>query len=374
MKSKKENLTIITNLYPLPWEPNRATFNKQQFEQLDEVYKRNMLIPVAFRDWFRNRKSFKQTENIRYVPYFYIPKIGRRFYSIFLFLSILIHSGLWLKRKKNHILFASWAFPEAVVTSWLSKIYKTKFYFKVHGSDINLHGDIKPRAIQIVAASKQANAIISVSNALKEKMVSMGVNKSKVSVIYNGVNHQVFGAIEVTPTATPYVLFVGNLKKEKGIFELLDGFAEICHLYPNLELVYAGPGSNQGALLKQAELLNIADKVRLLGTVNHQDLPQLMVNAKLVALPSYNEGVPNVLLEAMACGTPVLASRVGGIPEVVDQKICGQLIEAKQSHEVARGLQLVLDKNWSRSDIKMHSSKFSWEKNKKSLLRMLETD
>jgi len=374
VKSKKENLTIISNLYPLPWEPNRATFNKQQFEQLDGMYQRNMLIPVAFSDWFRNRKLFKQSENIRYVPYFYIPKIGRRFYSVFLFLSILIHSGLWLKRKENHILFASWAFPEAVATSWLSKIFSTKFYFKVHGNDINLYGDIKPRAKQIVAASKRANAIISVSNALKEKMISMGVDKSKINVIYNGVNHQVFGSIKATPTNTPYVLFVGNLKKEKGIFELLDGFAEICHSYPDLELIYAGPGVNQTVLLKLAEHLNIANKVRLLGAVNHQDLPQLMVNAKLVALPSYNEGVPNVLLEAMACGTPVLASNVGGIPEVIDQEVCGYLVEAKQSHAVATGLQQVLNKKWSRNDIKKHSTQFSWENNKKSLLQMLETE
>jgi len=374
VKSKKENLTIITNLYPLPWEPNRATFNKQQFEQLDEVYQRNMLIPVAFGDWFKNRKLFKQTESIRYVPYFYTPKIGRRFYSIFLFFSILIHSGLWLRRKKNHILFASWAFPEAIAASWLSKIYQTKFYFKVHGNDINLHGNIKPRAKQIVAASQHANAVISVSNALKEKMISMGVEKSKIKVIYNGVNHQVFGAIEVTPISSPYILFVGNLKKEKGIFELLNGFAEVCHLYPDLTLVYAGPGANKAILQKQAERLNISHKVRMLGTINHRDLPQLMVNARLVALPSYNEGVPNVLLEAMACGTPVLASNVGGIPEVIDQKICGHLVEAKQSHAVADGLKLVLSKNWSRSDIKTHSRQFSWQKNKENLLGILETD
>tara|TARA_R110000737_G_scaffold352845_1_gene400649 strand:+ start:104 stop:1234 length:1131 start_codon:yes stop_codon:yes gene_type:complete len=374
VKSKKENLTIITNLYPLPWEPNRATFNKQQFEQLDEVYQRNMLIPVAFGDWFKNRKLFKQTESIRYVPYFYTPKIGRRFYSIFLFFSILIHSGLWLRRKKNHILFASWAFPEAIAASWLSKIYQTKFYFKVHGNDINLHGNIKPRAKQIVAAAKQANAIVSVSNALKEKMISMGIESSKINVIYNGVNHQVFGEVQPRKITNNYILYVGNLKVAKGVFELLEGFAKISEMFPELKLVFAGPGGLQHQLATQAKQLMIENNVIFLGSVKHENLPALMQHANMVVLPSYNEGVPNVLLESMACGTPVLATNVGGIPEVIDENICGQLINAKSSEAVSKGLLLLLEGSWDSKAIKAYSKRFSWKKNRDELLAILQND
>lgn len=371
MKYNKENLLIITNLYPLPWEPNRATFNRQQFDQLDEEFNKSVLVPIAFSEWFSHKKEIKQTESLRYVPYFYLPKVGRRFYSVFMLLSILLHSGWWLIRKKPKTILASWAFPEAVAASWLSKLFGSRFFFKVHGSDINLHGKIPARAKQIVKASEHASGILSVSQALAEQMITMGINKNKIEVIYNGVDHQLFGQKTTNPLLEDYVLYVGNLKKEKGVIELLEGYAAMHSDHPNLHLVFAGPGNLKAIIEKRAKELGVAQYVNLLGGVNHDQLPALIANAKLLALPSYNEGVPNVVLEAMACGTPVLATSVGGIPEVVDEKICGKLIPEKSVQGVTDGLKYILRHQWSRHDIKQHSSKFSWQNNKKQLINLL---
>lgn len=377
MKSNKKSLVIITNLYPLPWEPNRATFNKQQFALLDDDYNKSVLVPVAFSQWFKQRKLIKQTESLRFVPYFYTPKFGRRFYSIFMFLSILIHSGSWLKRKNPDIMFASWAFPDAVATKWLSNIFKAKFFFKVHGSDINEFAKIKSRASQIRKAANSALGIISVSKALKQEMVDLGIPADKIHVIYNGVNHEKFATTsplkQNKSLPKDYILYVGNLKKDKGIFELLHGFAQIHQKFPLLNLIYAGPGALKSELLNQAMQLGITDKVTLLGAVNHNELPILMQKAKLLALPSYNEGVPNVVLEAMACGTPVVATSVGGIPEVLDEINCGAIIAPRNNEAVAEGLIKVLTHSWSSEAIKKHSLNFSWEKNKAQLLRVLSS-
>lgn len=373
MKSSKKNLTIITNLYPLPWEPNRATFNRQQFSLLDNKYNKSVLVPVAFTEWFKHRKQIKQDDNLRFVPYFYPPKIGRRFYSIFLFLSILLHSGLWLSKKKNHILLASWAFPEAVATKWLSKLYKCRFYFKVHGNDINLHANYPARAKQIVSAARHASGILSVSNALKEKMTSLGIEEDKVRVIYNGVNHDLFSQSQMPTIDGDYLLFVGNLKEAKGVFELLEGFIKIHQSFPHLKLVFAGPGDLRHKLLDEAKAKEVADRVVFLGGINHDELPPLMQHAKMVVLPSYNEGVPNVLLESMACGTPVLATTVGGIPEIVNQEICGQLIATKSAEQVAQGITRVLEKKWSTDAIIKHSQQFTWQRNRDQLVELLTT-
>lgn len=380
MKSKKKNIVIITNLYPLPWEPNRATFNRQQFTQLDDEFNRHTLVPVAFSQWFKYRKTIKQSDDLRFVPYFYLPKVGRRFYSVFLFISILLHSGAWIKKIKPDIIFASWAFPEAVAASWLSILFKCHFYFKVHGSDINLHGKIPARAKQIVKASKRALGILSVSKALAKQMVEMGVEKSKIKVIYNGVDHQLFTQ-EILPSGNdlnlirtppePYILFVGNVKKEKGVIELIDGFAQIANDFPKLQLIYAGPGALTDLLKNKAHALNLKHRVQLLGSIDHNKLPALMANADLLALPSYNEGVPNVVLEAMASGIPVLATQVGGIPEVVDESFCGRLIPAQDNKAVATGLKYILTHQWDHRKIKHHSQKFSWPNNKKQLLALL---
>ena len=374
MKSNTKNkrsLVIITNLYPLPWEPNRATFNRQQFAQLDNEFNKSVLVPIAFSEWFAHRKKIKQTENLRYVPYFYLPKIGRRFYSAFMFLSILMHSGWWLANKKPKIILASWAFPEAVAASWLSKLFNCRFFFKVHGSDINLHGKIPARAQQIVKAAKKASGILSVSKALADEMVGMGIERKKISVIYNGVDHQKFGVETKVPLSGDYLLYVGNLKHDKGVVELIKGFANICENHPALHLVYAGSGVEKKCLAELSKELNITDKVQLLGSVEHDKLPALITNAKALVLPSYNEGVPNVVLEAMACGTPVLTTKVGGIPEVVDEKICGKLIKPRCEIAVENGLNDILSQYWDRDSIKQHSNKFTWENNKRQLIELL---
>jgi len=377
VKSKtnsKKSLVIITNLFPLPWEPNRATFNRQQFSQLDEEFNKSVLVPVAFPEWFSHRKQIKQTENLRYVPYFYLPKVGRRFYSVFMFLSILLHSGWWLYEKKVNVIFASWAFPEAVAASWLSKLLRCSFFFKVHGSDINLHGKIPTRARQIVNASKRATGILSVSQALADEMVTMGIERKKISVVYNGVDHQKFGVDTKVPLRGDYLLYVGNLKHDKGVIELIKGFASVCDSFPKLMLVYAGSGIEKKSLMELSKVLNISDKVQLLGTVEHHKLPALITHAKALVLPSYNEGVPNVVLEAMACGTPVLATKVGGIPEVVDEKNCGKLIESRCEMAVANGLTYLLNQSWDKNKIKIQGRKFTWENNKRQLIELLSVN
>jgi len=370
----KETLIIITNLFPLPWEPNRATFNRQQFAQLDNEFNKSVLVPIAFTEWFSHRKEIKQTENLRYVPYFYLPKVGRRFYSVFMFLSILMHSGWWLFTKKPKVILASWAFPEAVAASWLSKLFSCRFFFKVHGSDINLHGKIPARAKQIVKTAKRASGILSVSNALADEMVDMGIERGKISVIYNGVDHQKFGVATEAPLSGDYLLYVGNLKHDKGVIELIKGFASICDNFPGLTLVFAGSGIEKKHLTELSTTLNITDKVNLLGSVEHHKLPALITHAKALALPSYNEGVPNVVLEAMACGTPVLATKVGGIPEVVNEKTCGILIEPRCEIAVANGLTYLLNQPWNKDKIKDQSNRFTWENNKRQLIELLSVN
>ncbi|ASP47974.1 glycosyltransferase [Cognaticolwellia beringensis] len=369
----KPSLVILTNLYPLPWEPNRATFNRQQFAQLDDDFVKSVLVPIAFPDWFAHRKEIKQTEHLRYVPYFYLPKFGRRLYSAMMFISIMLHSGLWLMRKKPEKILASWAFPEAVAASWISKLFSADFYFKVHGSDINLHGKIPARAKQIIAASKRAVGILSVSQALADEMITMGIDKEKIRVIYNGVDHDIFNSKHfiTNKKIDDYILYVGNLKKEKGVIELIKGFAAISEKYPALKLLYAGPGNLRSELANQAKNLAISNKVVLLGSVDHNQLPELISQARVLALPSYNEGVPNVVLEAMACGTPVLATDVGGIPEVVNEKICGKIIVARSDTAVAEGLDYILSSVWDNKKIQQHSQQFSWQNNKHQLLKML---
>ncbi|WP_221074905.1 glycosyltransferase [Agarivorans aestuarii] len=370
MSSKKPNLVLLTNLYPLPWQSNRGKFNQQQFDMLKSDYSVSILIPVAFLDWWKHRKSIQQTDSIRYFPYFYTPKVGRSFYSYTMFVSLLLHSAIWLVKKHPQIIVASWAFPEGVVSMWLSRLMSTKFFIKVHGSDINLIDHFPGRVRQFLAAANRSSGVLSVSQALANKLVKLGVKREKIKVIYNGVNHELFGISE-SRADDDYLLYVGNLKRDKGVIELLKGFAMVSEEFPDLQLVYLGEGGMLSQLQEEAEILGVSSRVHLMGAVEHQLLPNWIAKAKLLALPSYAEGVPNVVLESMASGVPTLATRVGGVPEVFKESVCGKLISPKSADEVANGIRYILGKSWDGSLIKEQSLKFSWENNKQMLLQLL---
>lgn len=366
-----QRLVIISNLYPLPWELGRASFNRQQFALLESEYELSILVPVSFIDWFKHIKQVKQTKHLRYVPFFFTPKVGRRFYSVSMFLSLLLHSGFWLKQRKPDVMLASWAFPDAVATSWLATLFGCRFFFKVHGSDIHLHGNVKARAKQIVSAANKAQAIISVSEELRNHMMTMGIAAKKIQVVYNGVDHVLFNHECQREISAPYLLFVGNLKQDKGVMELLKAFTALAPAFSPYVLVIAGAGVMQEQMLRYIGEQGITGRVMMLGNVAHAKLPSLMQHATLVVLPSYHEGVPNVLLESMAAGTPVVATAVGGIPEIVKPDVTGFLVTPANVLDLTAALETALGKSWDHQAIREHALQFNWQKNKSQMKQIL---
>jgi glycosyltransferase involved in cell wall biosynthesis len=372
----RKKILIITNLYPSPWEPNRATFNKQQFEHLSEHADVSILVPVAWTDWLKLPKKHKQATvgqqgvTVRYCWSFYTPKVMRRLYSVFMLVSLLLNSLGWIKQQKADVLMASWAYPEGVASAMLAKILGIPFFIKVHGSDINDYTNDKARAKQIVWACKKAQGIFSVSQALKEKLMSLGVSADKIHVIYNGVNKQLFFPNAAIKKAHS-LLYVGNLKASKGVGELLAAFIKLKKTHKNLELVIAGAGEMMPEIISTLAQEKLSAEVKLLGSVNHQDIALLIQQASILVLPSYAEGVPNVILEAMSCGTPVVATNVGGIPEIVSEH-SGVLVAPKDINALTQGLSLALAKKWQFAEIVKQTVTFSWENNAVELYQHLQ--
>jgi glycosyltransferase involved in cell wall biosynthesis len=368
----KQKLLIITNLYPLPWQPNRATFNRQQFSYLDDEFDMTILVPVAWPDYLKHRKQIINTDSLRYVPYFYLPKIGRRFYSHFMFLSILLSSIRWIKSLNIDLIMACWAFPDAVAGEKLARLLNKPFFMKVHGSDINVVGNAPARAKQITQAANRSSGIVSVSQALADKMVSMGIQQNLIEVIYNGVNHDLF-FYNNQPKKAQQLLFIGNIIKTKGVVELFDASVELIKKYPDLTLTFAGNGAMLPVLKEKVAALELQDQILLPGNINHDKLPSMVQTSSLVVLPSYAEGVPNVLLEAMASGTPVVATSVGGIPEIIDEGITGFLIETLTAKNVQKTIEKALNHDWDNEKISQSAKRFDWQKNKQALTKLLQS-
>ncbi len=355
-------LLILTNLYPLPWEPNRGLFNWQQFSRLGGQRDVDVLVPVAMGTWLRKvglRNSLTQS-GVRYTWYLYTPGVGRSLYGFMMTLSLLLNSGLWIAGKRFGALMASWAYPDGYAGLWLSRVFHLSFYLKVHGSDINILADNGLRLWCIRQTCESAGKVFAVSAALKSRIEEITEGRARVQVLYNGVDRRTFfpGVHRLNQ-----LVFIGNLKLDKGIFELVTAFAAISSSEPGLQLLIIGSGDEEARLREAIHAQGLADRVTLSGALPHDQVALALRDSRLLVLPSYHEGVPNVVLEAMASGTPVVATHVGGIPEVVVSGLTGFLCKAKDVDSLVGTLSRALSQDWSHEQIAMHSQRFSWDSN-----------
>jgi glycosyltransferase involved in cell wall biosynthesis len=369
-------ILALTNLFPSPWDPRRAAFNRQQFERLGRVHDVSVRVAVNFLDRLQGRKGDPGTRvATECFTFVYPPGFARSLHAAFWYASLMLQGGWRIRKGDYDCLLASWASPDAVAVSWLARRLGVPYVVKVHGSDLNTQAEQPRRRRQIARALRGAHGVIAVSRALAEKAVALGADRARVHTIYNGVDADRFhpGARDEArrrlklDAEGPIVLYVGNLKLSKGCRDLLDAFPAVLARHAGARLFYVGDGPDRHALVQRAESLGLTDKMRLVGSVPHDALPDWFRAANLLCLPSHNEGVPNVVLEAMACGTPVVATRVGGIPEVLPDE-AGLLVEARAIDALGAALARALDETWDAQAIVAHAGKFRWDDN----IRMVE--
>ncbi len=378
----EKKILAFTNLFPRAWEPNRATFNRQQFSEISKHFHVEVLVPVAWTDmlvaWKKNvlEMNPKNWDGITatYFPYFFIPRLARWSYGVTMFMSSTIVLPKLLGRQRPDMIYATWAYPDAFAAICLGRLLNIPVVVKIHGSDINEQPNYMGVGKMISWCLSQAGGIVSVSHDLAKKVIDLGVDKSRVKVIYNGLDASLFYPMEkqkcretlkINKDAS-IILYVGNLKEKKGCLDLFDAFAKFKQNDRRIELVYIGGGACEQTIKAKTKQHNLEGLVHLIGQQKHDVLPLWMGAADLVVLPSYAEGVPNVLLEAMACARPVVASNVGGIPEVVPNT-CGILVSPADSVQLYNAMDQALKQSWNIDALVSNAAQFSWEKNAKSI-------
>ena len=374
-------ILALTNLFPSAWDPLRASFNRQQFDRLAKFHDLEVMVAVDFRDRRGGPKGAAPVlEHARAADFtfWYPPRIGRSLHGLAWYASLMAQHGARLRRERYDLLLASWGYPDAVGTARLARRLGLPYVVKVHGSDLNVVANHRLRRTQIASALRGARAVVAVSDALAARARALGVDHARVHLLYNGVDGHRFrpgdraaarSALGL-PQDAPLVLYVGNLKESKGCVDLLEAFPAVLARHPGARLVFVGSGAASATLARRAAQLGIEGQVDLAGVRAHEELPAWMQAADLLALPSHNEGVPNVVLEAMACGLPVVATRVGGIPEVVPEH-AGMLVPAHDRAALEQALVQALQRDWSREAILAHAATFRWDDNIQRLDRIL---
>ena len=372
---------VLTNLFPSPWDPLRSPFNRQQFERLGKHHDVDVITAVDFRERFGRRRAPFSVNNVNaeQFVFFYPPLLGRSLHAACWLVSLLSQKLRRLRRAHYDCLLLSWGYPDAAAASWLARHLGIPYVVKVHGSDLNVKAEQALIRPQIRHALRGAQGVVAVSQALADKAVAMGVDPARVHVLYNGVEPNLFTPGPLSDARTKLalpqderiLLYVGNLKDTKGCLDLLEAFPRVLATHPDANLLFVGSGPAREALLQRAAALGCAARVRLVGAVEHFALGDWFRAADLLCLPSHNEGVPNVVLEAMACGTPVVATRVGGIPEVLPEH-AGILVDAHDRIGLEGALVDALGKPWDSGRIAAHASRFRWDENIQQLGDILQ--
>lgn len=160
--------------------------------------------------------------------------------------------------------------------------------------------------------------------------------------------------------------------ESKGVHELFRAFVQLVGSQYAVDLAVTGDGAALPWLRRHAEAAALGERIKFVGRLPHGELGAWFNAADVVCLPSHSEGLPNVLLEAMACGTPCVATRVGGIPEAVTEDT-GELVNAKDASMLAAALARALGRVWDRDAIARYAAQFSWEANLDAMARLIDS-
>ncbi len=260
------------------------------------------------------------------------------------------------RRRRFDIVHAHYAAPQGVLGLILKRLLRIPLVVTVHGTDINYLGRRRLTRAVIARVLQGADVVVAVSRHLKREAEALGAER--VKVIYNGVEVPA----EAEGEREPIVLFVGSLVRQKGVDVLLRAFRRVKERIPKARLVIVGDGQQRAKLEKMCKKMGLKD-VHFEGTKS--ELSGYYSKAKVLALPSRAEGFGLVALEAMAHGTPVVASEVGGIPEVVADGETGFLVKPEDADALAEALTEVLRnrKLWERlsSASRRRAAEFSWD-------------
>lgn len=254
---------------------------------------------------------------------------------------------------------------EMGVAAWLPrKILKIPYIIWGRGDDV--YEQSRLDRIRTRPILQNADAILALTENMRTKLKN--ICNTEIYVIPNGIELEEYNDEVMFPDRkanTKNILFVGRLRPVKGVQYLITAMKKIHEKMPDSRLILVGDGEERERLAALAIQLGIQEYVQFVGIVPQEEVKTFMQNADVFVLPSLSEGFPNVILEAMACGLPVIASRVGGIPDIITNDTNGYLVDAKDTDDMANKILLLLSDDNLRKKFSDNNrdlvKKYDWE-------------
>lgn len=320
----RPHVTFVSTVHPHPWAPRKGTFNRTMLRGLAAHLEVSAVIPVPWTERRTPRHSLPDTGYPLDTPtWWYLPRLA----PLRLARALERSLGTALTaRSVPDIVLSYWADPDGTAAlAWARRINRP-FALIVGGSDLMVLAASPARGERIVRTIRDADLVLAVGSRIHDELLARGIDPARVQRFRRGVDRALFRpgdrdtarATLQLPRDRPVILWVGRMVAVKGLEHLLIALTNPALRGLNPLLALVGDGPLRRRLATSARRLGIASDVRFVGAVGAHALPTWYAAANVVALPSLSEGVPNVLLEAAACGRPFVASDVGGIRDVTD--------------------------------------------------------
>lgn len=386
------SVVVLSSLFPSAARPTSGIFIR---ERMFRVAQHLPLAVVSPQAWFVGQRviqlvnpgyrlggaDFEVQDGIEiYRPRtLCMPGLGRRWDGFAMALAALPIMRRLRQVGRCAIIDAHFAYPDGYAASLLGKWLGTPFCVTMRGTEPRHLGQsaLRPRVID---ALKLAERVFCVSNSLRREAAAAGVAEDKLLVVGNGVDTGVFYPVPKAearaalgiPKEAKVLVTVGALVERKGFHRVLELLPELRKQYPNLIYLLVGGGSPEGdysaTLRAKVTELGLQDIARFLGPKAPADLKFPLSASDVFVLPSSNEGWANVILEAMACGIPVVASDVGGNSEVICDEHLGSIYHFGADTGLLETLSMALHKSWDAPALVRYAKENTWDLRIRQLL------
>jgi teichuronic acid biosynthesis glycosyltransferase TuaC len=374
-------ILTYTSLFPNAEQPNLGIF---VYQRVAHVARRQgnevaVIAPVPyFPKWApgESRGIFARIPrreqigglHVEHPRYLLIPKISMALHALGMALGTESAARRLHKQHAFDCIDAHFAYPDGMAAVLLGKLLGLPVVITARGTDATLYPTYRLIRPMLQWTYRQSTGIVAVSESLKQAILTLGIPPEHVRTIANGIDAARFAPVDRgearrllgIPEGAPVIVSVGNLNELKSQHLLVSAILLLSQRYPTLRLYLIGEGPQRSHLLEQIDHSHLQSQVSLVGRVANEDLGTWFSAADMSCLVSSREGWPNVVTESLACGTPVVAARIGGIPEIVTSVEQGVFVE-RNPDSIARGIETALGKTWDHLAISKQARKRTWD-------------